>query len=83
MTIRQLFSDGESIKVTGEGYDPRGRFIREGQPEVLNDDGQVILLLRAAALCSGASLTGSERKPSIFGDPTEGALVVAAAKVGL
>lgn len=83
MTVRRLFSDGKYIEVTGEGYEPKGEFIKDGQSIDLEKDSQITLLLSAGALCNDASLTENKGKHGIFGDPTEGALVVAAAKAGL
>jgi len=83
MTVRRLFTDGGYIEVTGEGYEPRGEFIKDGRPVSPAEDKQLRLLLRAGALCNDASLTQCNEKHGIFGDPTEGALVVAAAKAGM
>jgi Ca2+-transporting ATPase len=83
MTVRRLFSDGKYIEVTGEGYEPKGEFRQDDQSIDLKKDSQITLLLRAGALCNDASLTENNGKYGIFGDPTEGALVVAAAKAGL
>jgi Ca2+-transporting ATPase len=81
MTGRKIFAAGEILEVTGTGFEPRGAFIRDGQPvepsEILK------LLLRAAALTSDAQLSRHEERWEIKGDPTEGALVVLAAKAGL
>ncbi len=83
MTVRRLFSDGKFIEITGEGYEPKGEFKQDDQSINLQKDSQITLLLRAGALCNDASLTESNGKHGIFGDPTEGALVVAAAKAGM
>lgn len=83
MTVRQLFINGKYIEVTGEGYEPKGEFRHDGKPINPEEDKQLMLLLRAGALCNDASLTQSNEKHGIFGDPTEGALIVAAAKAGL
>lgn len=83
MTVRRLFTDGQYIEVSGEGYDPNGEFTLEGSPVNPGESGQLALLLQAGALCNDSSLTENEGKHGIFGDPTEGALVVAAAKAGL
>ncbi|MFC2038918.1 cation-translocating P-type ATPase [Chloroflexota bacterium] len=82
MTVRRLFTGGEYIEVTGEGYEPVGEFRREGKLIIPTEDDQLSLLLRAGALCNDASLTRNNGEHGIFGDPTEGALVVAAAKAG-
>ncbi len=83
MTVRRLFSDGKFTEVTGEGYEPKGEFRQDGRSLNVERDSQITLLLRAGALCNDASLTECNGKHGIFGDPTEGALVVAAAKAGL
>ncbi|MFA5375229.1 MAG: HAD-IC family P-type ATPase [Dehalococcoidia bacterium] len=83
MTVRRLFTNGKYIEVTGEGYEPKGEFRQDGEKIDPAEDKQIALLLRAGALCNDASLTINDGKPGIFGDPTEGALVVAAAKAGL
>ncbi|HEV2803048.1 MAG TPA: cation-translocating P-type ATPase [Pyrinomonadaceae bacterium] len=83
MTARRLFVGGQMLEVSGTGYEPRGTFSTNGSgvepPETLS------LLLRAAALASDARVERSEAgdKWEVKGDPTEGALVVAAAKSGL
>src|SRR5690606_36690991 len=46
-------------------------------------DAHLELTLRAGALCSDATIASQEGEPAILGDPTEGALVVAAAKAGM
>lgn len=83
MTARRLFVGGQTLEVSGTGYEPHGTFSLNGSdiepPETLS------LLLRAAALSSDARVERSEAgdKWEVKGDPTEGALVVAAAKSGL
>jgi Ca2+-transporting ATPase len=81
MTVRRIWLGGETIEVTGVGYEPRGEFIRSGNPA--RDDEGLDLLLRTALLCNDAYLEKQSEVFSVIGDPTEGALVVAAAKVGL
>ncbi|GAB4560353.1 MAG: cation-translocating P-type ATPase [Anaerolineae bacterium] len=88
MTVVRLYVRDEEIAVTGEGYAPRGEFYRDGQEMHVRDDTDVQLLLRGAALCNDAYLetSGTEDGHRVYrmvGDPTEGALVVAAAKAGL
>jgi Ca2+-transporting ATPase len=83
MTVRQLYLGGDLIQVTGEGYRPQGNFIRNGQ--LLNPDTDKLLRLhlRIGALCNDSLLTCESDFCSIYGDATEGALVVAAAKAGM
>ncbi len=83
MTVRSVFVAGEMFGVTGTGYDPTGRLIRDDEPVEPSD--AVVRLLRAAALASDARVVRDQENEGwdVQGDPTEGALVVAAAKVGL
>jgi Ca2+-transporting ATPase len=83
MTVRRIFAAGRTYDVTGEGYEPRGLFSYAGAP--VEPPSQLTLLLRAAALDSDSHIVYSESEGRwhVKGDPTEGALVVAAAKAGL
>lgn len=83
MTVRRIFTDGRTYDVTGEGYEPRGGFSYAGEP--VEPPSQLTLLLRAAALDSDSHIVynDGEGRWHVKGDPTEGALVVAAAKAGL
>ncbi len=81
MTVRQLFVDSAIVEVTGAGYDTRGEFVAGGRPAEPSEG--VRALLRAAALSSDARVIDSADRTRIEGDPTEGALVVAAMKAGL
>ncbi|MEM2917783.1 MAG: HAD-IC family P-type ATPase, partial [Candidatus Bathyarchaeia archaeon] len=83
MTVRQIYVDGRFVEVTGVGYEPKGEFRMGG--EAVKPEGSLELLLRIGALCNNASLRKNEQNNcwEIFGDPTEGALIVAFAKAGL
>ncbi|MFH1640293.1 MAG: HAD-IC family P-type ATPase, partial [Chloroflexota bacterium] len=84
MTVQRLYVNGQWIEVTGEGYLPQGEFRRDGQIVNPESEPSLILLLRVGALCNDALLTGEDSECcDIFGDPTEGALLVAAAKAGM
>ncbi|MDD4986763.1 MAG: HAD-IC family P-type ATPase, partial [Dehalococcoidales bacterium] len=83
MTVRKIYAGGRFIELTGEGYEPKGEFRQDGEKIDPAEDDHLMLLLRAGALCNDASLTRNIEKYGIFGDPTEGALVVAAAKADL
>ena len=90
MTVTKLVVDGETFEVTGEGYEPVGH-IRETlnvKRETTSEDPSRLpsglrQLLEAAVLCNGATLQQENGTWRIIGDPTEGALLVAAAKAGL
>jgi Ca2+-transporting ATPase len=83
MTVCQIYVDGKLVEVTGVGYEPKGEF-RQGE-DTVKPEGDLKLLLQIGALCNNASLRRNDQNNmwEIFGDPTEGALVVAAAKAGL
>lgn len=83
MTVRRIYVDGEHVEVTGEGYEPQGEFKRDGRTFQPASDSPLDLLLTAGALCNEASLVRGDAEYHIVGDPTEGALVVAAAKGGI
>jgi Ca2+-transporting ATPase len=83
MTVRQIYVDGKLVEVTGVGYEPKGDF-RVGD-DLVEPGGSLGLLLRIGALCNNASLRRNDQNNTweVFGDPTEGALIVSAAKTGL
>ncbi|OGA28781.1 MAG: hypothetical protein A3I65_05170 [Betaproteobacteria bacterium RIFCSPLOWO2_02_FULL_68_150] len=87
MTVVQAWAGGKRLRITGEGYSPSGEFFAGTQAFDPRSDPDATLLLQGALLCNDARLeeksdeTG-KRSWQIIGDPTEGALVVAAAKSG-
>jgi Ca2+-transporting ATPase len=83
MTVRKMYTDGKSFEVTGIGYEPKGEF--KIGADAAKPGGDIELLLRIGTLCNNAQLRKKDPSNSweIFGDPTEGALIVAAAKAGL
>jgi Ca2+-transporting ATPase len=83
MTVRKVAFNHLSVHISGEGYDPNGDFILDGKKLDVNQNQHLALLLKIGALCNDSTLTVSGTKAGIVGDPTEGALVVAAAKAGL
>jgi Ca2+-transporting ATPase len=85
MTVQRLYVNGQWIEITGEGYLPRGEFRRDGQIINPKNESTLTLLLRIGALCNDALLTTKESHEccDIFGDPTEGALLIAATKAGM
>ncbi len=85
MTVQRLYVDGQTIEVTGEGYIPQGEFRRDGQTIDLLNEPSINLMLRIGTLCNDSFLTRRDNDEccDIYGDPTEGALLVAATKAGM
>ncbi len=81
MTVRKIYAGTEMINVTGVGYEPKGEFHAEGDGNILQSE-RFSLLMKASLLCNDAELMVEGDKWHVKGDPTEGALVVAAGKVG-
>jgi len=83
MTARKIFTAGDIFDVSGAGYEPHGKFLLNGAE--VSPPESITRLLTGAALASDAHIVHSEAdgRWHVKGDPTEGALVVAAAKAGL
>ncbi|HLF25929.1 MAG TPA: cation-translocating P-type ATPase [Anaerolineae bacterium] len=87
MAVR-LWIHHTELEVTGQGYHPDGQFLRNDKEYTVREDIEAAALLWAATLANDAELeatgeTGGRRSYRMVGDPTEGALIVAAAKAGL
>ena len=83
MTVRALWTPaGGAYTLSGVGYEPEGKLSRNEAPlATLPDDVHQLLL--CGALCNDASLGSDAGEWKIAGDPTEGALVVAAVKLAI
>ena len=85
MTVRAVVTASGRTDLGGTGYAPEGELLRRDE-RPLSDatlHAEVERALRAADLANNASLTENDGRWSVQGDPTEGALIVAARKVGL
>ncbi len=86
MTVTRLWVDGQFIDVTGSGYQPEGEFQLANKRADLREYPAVLTALWVGALNNDAELEMVEDNGSrsfrIVGDPTEGAILVAAAKAG-
>lgn len=84
MTVTRIWVDGQFVEVTGSGYSRHGEFLVAGRPASLQEDYPGILTaLWVGALNNDADLEPLEGDPDsyrIVGDPTEGCLLIAAAK---
>ncbi|WP_460350113.1 cation-translocating P-type ATPase [Actinoallomurus acanthiterrae] len=86
MVARRLWTPTAEAAITGSGYAPDGQ-IHVGDHELDGPDPYGFTdLLTAAALCNDARLSppdGAGTQWSALGDPTEAALLAAAAKLGI
>ncbi|MBQ0987245.1 cation-transporting P-type ATPase [Streptomyces sp. F63] len=86
MTVRAVWTpDGAAYEVTGSGYAPRGEIVHgmDGTAVVPEPRSALWWTLLAGAACNDAALVHEEGRWGLAGDPTEGALLVVAAKGGL
>jgi magnesium-transporting ATPase (P-type) len=86
MTVKELWIKNRIINVSGLGYKPSGSFTINNQPMQREEAVPVSQLLEISALCNSSKITPpSDKNPnwSVIGDPTDGALLVAAIKYGL
>jgi len=83
MTVQSAATAEHLYGVSGVGYAPDGAFLFNGQPVDVEVHPDLSELLRAGLLCNDAQLRTERDQWLIDGDPTEGALVVAALKGGL
>jgi len=87
MTVTRVWVDGTFISVTGTGYKPAGDFLLDSKKVEVKDFPGLGTALWLGALNNDARLEEMKEEDGdpywrIVGDPTEGAIVVAAAKAG-
>jgi Ca2+-transporting ATPase len=85
MTVNKLWVKDRVIEVSGLGYMPVGDFTINGEPLKEGETKSLDKLLEIAALCNGAKIdppSDRNKNWSVIGDPTDGALLVAALKYG-
>lgn len=84
MTVVKAFTLEKMVALSGEGYDPSGDFLLAGKSVDVSAEQDLALLLKGSLLCNDAQLKQAADTGTwhIVGDPTESALVVAAAKGG-
>ena len=81
MTVQRIWSGGLSYEVSGRGYSPKGEITTEdGKKDI---SGDLIRLLEIGLYCNNATLKENDTQWSVEGNPSEGALVVAAMKAHL
>jgi magnesium-transporting ATPase (P-type) len=83
MTVNKIWVKDRTVDVSGLGYLPQGDFTINDRPLTVEEAPAVQKLLEVAALCNGAKVeppTDRNNNWSVIGDPTDGALLVAALK---
>jgi Ca2+-transporting ATPase len=85
MVARWLWTPAGEAEISGDGYSPHGQVLSGGQPLDPAAHSGVARLLTAAALCNDAALRPphGDQGWTAVGDPTEAALLAAAARLGL
>lgn len=84
MTVRRYFADDRFFEVTGIGYAPEGQIKNSDSAVIVPREMPTHLQLHlAAVLCNDALLEHVHERWEVKGDPTEGALLVAAMKGGI
>ena len=86
MTVTRMWVDGQFFHITGTGYSRDGGFQVESKAIDLNSYPGLRSALWVGALNNDAQLEamdGDDRSYRIVGDPTEGSLLIAAAKAGV
>lgn len=83
MTVTRIATIDKCFEVSGVGYSPEGQFYQETVNVNPCQDDSLMLLLKTGVLCNNARLYKNENGWRMMGDPTEGALIVAAGKAGI
>ncbi|WP_333873547.1 cation-transporting P-type ATPase [Methylobacter sp.] len=84
MTVQRIITATHVFGVSGVGYAPEGKVDLGGVQVALNEYPELSDIARALVLCNDAQLRKhSDGTWQVIGDPTEGALLAFAAKLGL
>ncbi|GAN31808.1 cation-translocating P-type ATPase [Candidatus Brocadia sinica] len=83
MTVRKMFVNGKTVDISGTGYAPEGNFTFNNMPLSEIDKRMVTCVLGIGVLCNNAHLKRDNTTWKVIGDPTEGAILSAAAKTGI
>jgi Ca2+-transporting ATPase len=83
MTVQFIYAGQQRYEVSGVGYDPEGEVSYEGEAVSIENQAALRECLQAGLLCNESRLVHSDGQWLIEGDPTEGSLIVSAAKTGL
>ena len=82
MTVRALYLDDQQLDVTGEGYDPKGEILLNGEKQNINTSPSLMALTNNLLGCNNSHLINEKGTWQIIGDPTEGAMISVGLKAG-
>lgn len=83
MTVTHVWNGGTLWNITGSGMDRTGRFYKDESEVDPNQQKALKQILTFGLLCNHAEINEKEGQIVVDGDPTEGALAIAALKAGL
>ncbi len=88
MSVRKIFTNDELFDLTGSGYEPQGTFYLQNAEVDPSLNAPLMMTLKIGTLCNDAILTHHEEEVrgkqwEMIGDPTEGSLIVSAAKADI
>lgn len=85
MTVKKIYVHGKIFDVEGTGYEAEGEVFYKGNKVTLTKEETLALLYKASVLCNDTIILrkGADREYNINGSPTEAALLIMAAKLGV
>ncbi len=76
MNIRRVYADGTTFLVSGDGFEPAGKFYKDGEEIDPRKISGLKELITTGILCNDSSLKEEDGHYKVFGDTTEGTLIV-------
>ena len=83
MTVTRIYADKKIFSITGIGYTIKGKFLSDEKEIEPGSFHSLKKSLICAVVCNGARININDQSITTAGDPTEIALLVAAAKGGI
>jgi len=83
MVVEYIHTPDTRVRVTGEGFVPKGNFLQDKKKVNPLKIRSIHDLLRVSILCNNSTIVNEGESWKINGEPTEGAMLVAAHKASL
>ncbi|MEM3396960.1 MAG: HAD-IC family P-type ATPase [Thermoplasmata archaeon] len=83
MTVKKVYAGGKIYDITGSGYNLEGKILSDGKRVNPDSEEYLRIVLKIGILCNESNLKEDNGNYTVDGDPTEGALLIAAMKAGL